>query len=75
MQISIQSCLLARLIEDGNLAKTITLAGTLGFVAPKLHYTGKANEKSDVYSFGVLLLTVACGRPPLDDTYLIRRLF
>ncbi|KAJ7553980.1 hypothetical protein O6H91_06G121000 [Diphasiastrum complanatum] len=59
---------LARLIEDSNLAKTITLAGTLGFVAPELHYTGKANEKSDVYSFGVLLLTVACGRPPLDDT-------
>ncbi|KAJ7563722.1 hypothetical protein O6H91_03G123400 [Diphasiastrum complanatum] len=28
---------LARLIEDNNLAKTITLAGTLGFVAPELH--------------------------------------
>ncbi|KAJ7529975.1 hypothetical protein O6H91_15G073400 [Diphasiastrum complanatum] len=59
---------LAILIEDSKLAMTVTLAGTLGYVAPEVYYTGKANDKSDVYSFGMLLLTVACGRTALGDT-------
>ncbi|KAJ7297415.1 hypothetical protein O6H91_Y058700 [Diphasiastrum complanatum] len=58
---------LARLIDHNKALQTMTMAGTLGYVAPEMYYTGRASSKSDVYSFGVLLLVVACGRPPLDQ--------
>ncbi|KAJ7536334.1 hypothetical protein O6H91_12G065200 [Diphasiastrum complanatum] len=57
---------LARLIEHSNAGKTMTVAGTLGYVAPELHYTGRATDRSDVYSFGILLLAVASGREAMD---------
>ncbi|KAG0616194.1 hypothetical protein M758_5G097800 [Ceratodon purpureus] len=40
------------------------LAGTLGYMAPEMHYTGKATKETDVYAFGVLVLEVVCGRRP-----------
>ncbi|KAH7278951.1 hypothetical protein KP509_38G065700 [Ceratopteris richardii] len=56
---------LARLI-DHNRAVTMTIAGTPGYVAPEVVYTGKATHKSDVYSYGVLAIEVACGLSALE---------
>ncbi|KAJ4840139.1 hypothetical protein Tsubulata_041844 [Turnera subulata] len=41
-----------------------SFAGTCGYTAPELAYTGRVNEKADVYSFGVVALEVIMGRHP-----------
>lgn len=43
------------------------MAGTLGYMAPEMPYTGKATKESDVYSFGVLMLEVVSGRQPVQS--------
>lgn len=57
---------LARLIDHEKLEKTTLMAGTLGYMAPEMHYTGKATKESDIYSFGILMLEVVCGRKPIN---------
>ncbi|KAL2896401.1 L-type lectin-domain containing receptor kinase IX.1 [Bienertia sinuspersici] len=52
---------LARLLKNTTGVTTI-LAGTVGYMAPELIYTGKATTESDVYSFGVLALEVVSGK-------------
>ncbi|XP_021738427.1 L-type lectin-domain containing receptor kinase IX.1-like [Chenopodium quinoa] len=52
---------LARLLKNTAGVTTI-LAGTLGYMAPELIYTGKATTESDVYSFGVVALEVVSGK-------------
>lgn len=55
---------LARLVDHRKMQKTTMLAGTLGYMAPEMHYTGRATKESDVYAFGVVVLEVVCGRRP-----------
>ena len=63
--------------------KTTLMAGTLGYMAPEMPYTGKATKESDVYSFGVLMLEVVSGRQPVqsigdiepDDVVLLNRVW
>jgi serine/threonine protein kinase len=57
---------LARLIDHHKMEKTTVMAGTLGYMAPEMMYTGKATKESDVYSFGVLMLEVLCGTRALE---------
>ena len=57
---------LARLVSHEKIWATTTAAGTMGYMAPELVYTGRATEKADVYSFGILALEIACGRRVLD---------
>ena len=59
---------LARLIDHQKMEKTTLMAGTLGYMAPEMPYTGKATKETDVYSFGVLMLEVVCGRKPVDSS-------
>ncbi|XP_021738437.1 L-type lectin-domain containing receptor kinase IX.1-like [Chenopodium quinoa] len=52
---------LARLLKNTT-GVTTMVAGTLGYMAPEVSYTGKATTESDVYSFGVVALEVVCGK-------------
>ncbi|XP_039159957.1 probable L-type lectin-domain containing receptor kinase S.7 [Eucalyptus grandis] len=52
---------LARLIQSDASATTM-LAGTPGYLAPEVAYSGKAMPESDVYSFGMVVLEVVCGK-------------
>ncbi|KAG0582652.1 hypothetical protein KC19_3G075300 [Ceratodon purpureus] len=56
---------LARLVDHQKLQRTTLLAGTLGYMAPEMQYTGRATKESDVYAFGILVLEVVCERRPL----------
>nr|GEY06107.1 probable L-type lectin-domain containing receptor kinase S.5 [Tanacetum cinerariifolium] len=51
---------LARLIRNDTSVTTM-VAGTLGYLAPEVTYTGRATPESDVYSFGMVVLEVARG--------------
>ena len=57
---------LARLVSRDKMGATMKAAGTTGYIAPEVVYTGRATEKADVYSFGILALEMACGRRVLD---------
>lgn len=57
---------LAKLCDIGNDPQTSHVAGTLGYMAPELARTGKANTGTDVYAFGLFMLEVACGRRPIE---------
>ncbi|XP_016512497.1 putative L-type lectin-domain containing receptor kinase S.5 [Nicotiana tabacum] len=52
---------LARLLQNENFVTTM-VAGTPGYLAPEVSYTGRATPESDVYSFGMVVLEVVCGR-------------
>ncbi|KAH7434644.1 hypothetical protein KP509_06G027600 [Ceratopteris richardii] len=62
---------LARLISHGQVdAITMTAAGTTGYIAPEVVFSGRFSDKADVYGFGVLMLEVACGRRAIDNLQL-----
>ncbi|CAK9169634.1 unnamed protein product [Ilex paraguariensis] len=52
---------LARLLQN-DASVTTMLAGTPGYLAPEVSYTGRATPEADVYSFGMVVLEVVCGR-------------
>ncbi|MCL7029087.1 hypothetical protein MKW94_010598 [Papaver nudicaule] len=55
---------LAKLYDHGaDSAPTSRVVGTLGYIAPEMHY-GMPSTQTDVYAFGAFLLEVACGRRP-----------
>ncbi|WOL15375.1 hypothetical protein Cni_G24156 [Canna indica] len=57
---------LARLYDHGSDPLTTHVVGTMGYLAPELARTGKANTMTDVFAFGIFLLEVACGRRPVN---------
>ncbi|KAH9701388.1 L-type lectin-domain containing receptor kinase V.9 [Citrus sinensis] len=58
---------MARLYDHGSIPCTTNLVGTLGYMAPELLRSGKADTRTDVFAFGVCMLEVACGRRPTED--------
>ncbi|KAM7459483.1 hypothetical protein LguiA_036477 [Lonicera macranthoides] len=52
---------LARLLQNDTSVTTM-VAGTPGYLAPEVSYTGRATPESDVYSFGMVVLEVVCGK-------------
>ncbi|XP_076897818.1 uncharacterized protein LOC143551230 [Bidens hawaiensis] len=53
-------------ILNPNSSNWSNIAGTLGYLAPKLAYNMMVTEKCDVYSFGVLVLEIVKGEHPGD---------
>nr|GLL37926.1 ATP-dependent RNA helicase UAP56/SUB2 [Ipomoea trifida] len=59
---------LARLLHPGQgegqdeASVTTMVAGTPGYLAPEVSYTGRATPESDVYSYGMVVLETVCGR-------------
>ncbi|XP_068669069.1 MDIS1-interacting receptor like kinase 2-like [Aristolochia californica] len=49
-----------------NSSNWTAVAGTFGYLAPELAYSGKVTAKCDVYSFGVVALEVIHGSHPGD---------
>ncbi|THF98511.1 L-type lectin-domain containing receptor kinase V.9-like [Camellia sinensis] len=57
---------LAKLCNHGADPQTSHVAGTLGYIAPELARTGKANTSTDLFAFGTFMLEVVCGRRPVE---------
>ncbi|XP_043691823.1 L-type lectin-domain containing receptor kinase IV.1-like [Telopea speciosissima] len=57
---------LATLYNRESEPQTTHVVGTLGYLAPELSRTGKANPNTDVFAFGAFILEVACGRRPVE---------
>ncbi|THG01679.1 L-type lectin-domain containing receptor kinase V.9-like [Camellia sinensis] len=57
---------LAKLCDHGADLQTSHVAGTLGYIAPELARTGKANTRTDLFAFGTFMLEVVCGRRPVE---------
>lgn len=52
---------LARLLQTDSYVTTM-VAGTPGYLAPEVSFTGRATPESDVYSFGMVVLEIVCGK-------------
>uniref|UniRef100_A0ACD5Z4C9 Uncharacterized protein n=1 Tax=Avena sativa TaxID=4498 RepID=A0ACD5Z4C9_AVESA len=56
---------LARLYDHGADPQSTHVVGTIGYLAPELGRTSKANPLTDVFAFGTFVLEVTCGRRPI----------
>jgi tetratricopeptide (TPR) repeat protein len=70
---------LARLAPAGggaplhsSVAAGTQLAGTIAYMSPEQLEGRPATSAADVYSFGVLLFEMAVGKPPFNDSHLLR---
>ncbi|KAL7169226.1 hypothetical protein ACSBR2_034297 [Camellia fascicularis] len=57
---------LAKLCNHGANPQSSHVAGTLGYIAPELARTGKANTRTDLFAFRTFMLEVVCGRRPVE---------
>jgi len=54
----------SRYIPIDQTGVTTVIQGTLGYLDPMYHYTGRLTDKSDVFSFGVLLVELLTRKQP-----------
>ncbi|TVU05258.1 hypothetical protein EJB05_48416, partial [Eragrostis curvula] len=54
----------SRYIPIDQTGVTTVIQGTMGYLDPMYHYTGRLTDKSDVFSFGVLLIELLTRKKP-----------
>jgi tetratricopeptide (TPR) repeat protein len=57
---------------QASVVASLRLAGTIACMSPEQLEGGPATPASDVYSFGVLLFEMLVGKPPFNDSHLLR---
>uniref|UniRef100_I1QYR1 Protein kinase domain-containing protein n=1 Tax=Oryza glaberrima TaxID=4538 RepID=I1QYR1_ORYGL len=53
---------LSRLLgEEQTRTRTLTVVGSIGYIAPEYRYSGEISTKSDIFSLGVLIIEIVTG--------------
>ncbi|KAF7843144.1 Receptor-like protein kinase [Senna tora] len=62
---------IAKLLDQSSAsAPSISVPGTIGYIAPENAYTTANNRESDVYSYGVVLLELISRKKVVDPTFM-----
>ncbi|KAJ9189854.1 hypothetical protein P3X46_001105 [Hevea brasiliensis] len=62
---------IAKLLDQSSASGTsISVSGTLGYIAPENAYMTVRGKESDVYSYGVVLLELMTKRKPSDSSFM-----
>ncbi|KAH9297770.1 hypothetical protein KI387_029452 [Taxus chinensis] len=49
---------------------TLTLKGSIGYIAPEYGLSGHVTTKGDVYSYGIVLLEIVTGKSPTNNMFI-----
>ncbi|XP_077232666.1 uncharacterized protein LOC143870037 [Tasmannia lanceolata] len=55
---------------SNNQSSSLTIKGSIGYVAPEYGMAGKRSRHGDVYSYGILLLEMCTGKAPTNNLFI-----
>ncbi|GLJ52832.1 hypothetical protein SUGI_1125540 [Cryptomeria japonica] len=61
---------IARIVNGSDSStSTITLKGSIGYIAPEYGIGGKVSTRGDIYSYGIMLLEMLTGKSPTNHMF------